>query len=58
MLQAVDIVAGRLTFLVVTDREAFVDRMASGDVITYSIDKELVCFASSATKFLRFGISI
>lgn len=58
MLQAVDIVAGRLTFLAITDREAFVDRIALGDVIAYSIDKELVHIASSAALFLGFGISI
>ena len=42
MPQAVDIVAGRLTFLAVTDREAFADRIASEDFLAYTIDKELV----------------
>ena len=48
MLQAVDIVAGRLTFLVVTDREAFADGMASETFLAYNIDKELVFLVPSA----------
>jgi hypothetical protein len=40
--QAVDIVAGRLTFVAVTDREAFAEAVALEYVLTYSIDKELV----------------
>ena len=48
MLQAVDIVAGRLTFLVVTDREAFADGMASDNFLAYNIDKELVCLVPFA----------
>ena len=42
MPQAVDIVAGRLTFVAVTDREAFAEAVALEDVLAYSIDKELV----------------
>ena len=46
LLQAVDIVAGRLTFVAVTDRDAFVDVMTSQDMIEYNIDRELVRSAS------------
>lgn len=42
MVQAVDVVAGRLTFVAVTDREAFVERIVSKNVLAFSIDKELV----------------
>ena len=42
MPQAVDIVAGRLTFVAVTDCEAFAEAVAPEYVLTYSIDKELV----------------
>ncbi|CAK0735693.1 hypothetical protein CVIRNUC_000622 [Coccomyxa viridis] len=40
--QAVDIVAGRLTFVAVTDRDAFASVIASQHMIEYNVDRELV----------------
>ncbi len=55
MPQAVDIVAGRLTFLVVTDREAFADRIASEEFLAFSIDNELVICVPSARSSLALA---
>ena len=55
VLQAVDIVAGRLTFLVVTDREALADRIASEDFLAFSIDNELVRCVLSARSSLALA---
>ena len=46
LLQAVDIVAGRLTFVAVTDRDTFADVVSLEGVIDYDIDRELVRPAS------------
>ena len=47
LLQAVDIVAGRLTFVAVTDRDAFASVIASQHMIEYNVDRELVRPASN-----------